>query len=244
MKMISSVIILIKKILKVGYNNFENYKKFYQNCINKYKVNLKKIFKEIISVIEEYENEEIDNISTLFDEKVELKFKLPVEISFIERFEIAINRKIISLLDNKLFNCKINHNYVNLFQNELKELKFKKNNPNEKEIIKIRSSIDFNIFGIALPKIPENEGNDIEMNLISNNFILNKIEKFENYENLSIGLFDTNIIKSNKNSDYFIEIKGIKNLDYISNDEEYNENTKLEINSNNQETILAALIIE
>ena len=167
-----------------------------------------------------------------------------MEIPFIERFEIAINRKIISLLDNKLFNCRINHNYVNLFQNELKELNFKKNNPNEKEIIKIRSSIDFNIFGIALPKIPENEGNNIEMALTSDNIILNKITKFENYENLSIGLFDTNIIKINKNTDYFFEIKGIKNLDYISNDEEYNENTKLEINSNNQETILAALIIE
>ena len=244
MKMISSVIILIKKILKVGYYSFENYKKFYKTCINKYKVNIKKIFKEIISVIEEYENEEIENISTLFDDKVDLKFELPVEISFIERFEIAINKKIISLLDNKLFNCKINHNCVNLFQNELKELKFKENNPNEKEIIKIRSSIDFNIFGIALPKIPENEGNDIEMNLISDNIILNKIEKFENYENLSIGLFNTNKIKINKNTDYLIEIKGIKNLDYIRNDEEYNENTKLEISSNNQETILAALIIE
>ena len=82
------------------------------------------------------------------------------------------------------------------------------------------------------------------MVLTSDNLILNKITKFENYDNLSIGLFDTNIIKINKNTDYFIEIKGIKNLDYISNDEEYNENTKLEINSNNQETILAALIIE
>ena len=82
------------------------------------------------------------------------------------------------------------------------------------------------------------------MNLISDNIILNKIEKFENYENLSIGLFDTNIIKINKNIDYFIEIKGIKNLDYISKYEEYNGNAKLEINSNNQETILAALIIK
>ena len=82
------------------------------------------------------------------------------------------------------------------------------------------------------------------MNLIWDNIILNKITKFENYENLSIGLFDTNIIKINKNTDYYREIKGIKNLDYICNDEEYNERTKLEINSNNQETILAALVIE
>jgi len=234
----------IQNCIPIKDNNFENYKKFYKECINKYKLNVEKIFKEIISEIEKYENEEIDNISTLFDEKVDLKFKLPVEVPFIERFEIAINRKIISLLDNKLFNSKINHNCVNLFQNEIKELKFKKNNPNEKESIKIRSSIDFNIFGIALPKMPENEGNDIEMNLISDNNILNKITNFENYENLSIGLFDTNIIKINKNTDYYIEIKGIKNLDYISNEEEYNENTKLEINSNNQETILTGLIIE
>ena len=234
----------IQNCIPIKENNFENYKKFYKDCITKYKVNIQNLFKEIISEIEKYENEEIDNISTLLDEKVDLKFKLPVEIPFIERFEIAINRKIISLLDNKLFNCKINHNYVNLYQNELKGLKFKKNNPNEKEIIKIRSSVDFNIFGIALPKIPENEENNIEMVLTSGNLTLNKITKFENYENLSIGLFDTNIIKINKYTDYFIEIKGIKNLDYISDDEEYNENTKLEINSNNQETALAALIIE
>ena len=44
--------------------------------------------------------------------------------------------------------------------------------------------------------------------------------------------------------DYSMSLEGIKNLDYISNDEEYNENTKLEINSNIQETVLAALIIE
>ena len=92
--MIPPLIILKKMIIKVGYYDFENYKTFYQNCLNKYKLNLKKVFKEIISVIEDYENEEIDNISTLLDEKVDLKFKLPVEIPFIERFEIAINRKI------------------------------------------------------------------------------------------------------------------------------------------------------
>ena len=222
-----------------------NYKKFYKECINKYKVNIQKIFNEIISEIEEIEKEEIDNISTLFNEKVDLKFELPVEIPFIERFEIAINRKIISLLDdNKLFNCKINHNCVNLFQNKLKEIEFAKNNPNEKEMIKIKSSIDFNLFGIALPKIPKNQGKSIEVDLICDNVILNKITNFENYENLSIGLFDTNIIKINKNIDYYIEIKGIENFDYISGNEDYNENSKLEINSNNQETILAALIIE
>ena len=97
----------IQNCIPIKDNNFENYKKFYKDCINKYKVNLQNIFKEIISEIEKYENEEIDNISTLFDEKVDLKFKLPVEIPFIERFEIAINRKIISLLDNKLFQNKI-----------------------------------------------------------------------------------------------------------------------------------------
>jgi len=117
----------MQNYIPIKSNNFENYKKFYKECINKYKVNIQKIFNEIISKIEEYENEEIDNISILFNEKVDLKFELPVEIPFIERFEIAINRKIISLLDdNKLFNCKINHNCVNIFQNKLKEIEFAK----------------------------------------------------------------------------------------------------------------------
>ena len=237
----------IQNCIPIKENNFENYKKFYKDYINKYKLNLKKIFKEIISKIEIYENEEIENISTLFNDKVNLKFELPIEIPFIERFEIAINRKINSLLKEKIFlNWKINYNCINLFENELKELKFKKNNPNEKEIIKIRSSINFNLSGIALPKITEDEGNEIEINLTSNNSILSKITTFENYnnyENLSIGLFE-NIIEIKKNTDYFIEIIGIKNLDYICNDEEYNENTKLEISSNKKETILAALFIE
>jgi len=235
----------IKNCIPIKQNNFENYKKFYKNCINKYKVNLKKMFEKIISEIEEYEKEEIANISTLFNEKVNLKFELPVEIPFIERFEIAINRKIISLLKEKIFlNWKTNYNCVNLFENELKELKINKNNPNKKETIKIQSSIDFNISGIALPKISSSKENFMEVNLLCDNNILSKITNFESYENLSIGLFDKNIIKIKKNTDYFIEINGIKNLDYISNDEEYNKSTKLKINSNNQETILAALIIE
>jgi len=67
MEMILPLIILKKMIIKVGYYDSENYKKFYKDCLNKYKLNLKKVFKEIISEIEEYEKEEIDNISTLFD---------------------------------------------------------------------------------------------------------------------------------------------------------------------------------
>ena len=84
----------------MGYYDFENYKTFYKNCLNKYKLNNKKIFKEIISEIKEFEKEENYNISTLLEEKV-VKFKLPVEIPFIERFEIAINRKIVSFLEKK-----------------------------------------------------------------------------------------------------------------------------------------------
>ena len=143
--------------IPIKINNFENYKKYYKEYINKHKIELKKKFDDIISKIDEYENEEIDSISNLFEEKVNLDFELPVELSFIERFEIAINRKISSLIKELEYFSLVNTNCLNLFNNNLKDLKYNEKNPNFFENIKLESSIDFNLKGIGSPKTSETE---------------------------------------------------------------------------------------
>ena len=82
----------------------------------------------------------------------------------------------------------------------------------------------------------------MEVNIYNQNTLLEKITKFENNDNLSI--FHSNLIEIKNNDEYSIEIKGIDGLNYIDNEEEYNDISKIDINSNNQETILSCIIIE
>ena len=134
----------VSQCIPIEINEFENYKTFYKKYISKYKSNLKNIFTEINSKLEKLEKEEIENISDLLEEKVDLHFELPIEISFYERLEIAINRKINKLLDNTLLNNVLNYNCLNLFKNNLNELKFGLNNPYSNETIKMKSYTNFN----------------------------------------------------------------------------------------------------
>ena len=228
-------------------NNFENYKHQYKQYINKKKINIKKQFDEIISKLNEYENEVIDNISELFEEKVDLDFDLPVKISFIERFENAINRKISSLIETISFSSLVNPNCINLFKNELDDLKFSENNPNYFETLKLKSSINFNLKGIGLPKFGDIENNAVEVKIYKGNVLLGEITKFQNFDNLSVGYFkstDSDFIEVESDTEYSLIIKGIKNMDYVSNEEEYNDKTKIQIYSSNWETILVCLVIE
>ena len=139
-----------------------------------------------------------------------------------------------------IYNCIC----LNLFQNDLKNIKFSKNNPNYSENIKLYSSINFNLFGIGIPKISEKEENSVEANIYEGNNLIAKITKFENYDNLSIGIIDSNEIEIKNNFEYSIEIKGINNLDYIDNEEFYNDQTKIKIQSTNKEAALVCLIIK
>ena len=232
----------LNQCIPIKNNNFENYKKFYKQCINKYKKLLQNKFDKIISSLENYEKEEIDNITTLF-EKVDLDFELPIEIPFIERFEIAINQKKISIVNNILYEGIYNCKLLNLFQNELKNIKFSKNNQNYFENIKLNSSINFDLLGIGITKIPEKEQNSIEVNIYEGSILLKTIKKFENYENLSLGIFDSNQLEIKENIEYSIEIKGISNLDYLDIEEPYNDKTKINVKSSNKETVLVCLII-
>ena len=233
------------KCIPIKNNNFENFKNYYKETINKFKNKVKKKFDEIISEIEKLLNENIENISTLFEEKVDLDFELPIEVPFIDRFQIAINDKIQSIVDDLWFDREINPKCLNLFQNNLNELKFSNKNPNYFENIELKSYINFNLLGIGIPKIPENNENSVEVKIYKGHLYLGKITKFENFENLSIGYFDNSTIIDIENFEkYKIEIKGLVNSDYINNEELYNGKSEIKINSSNPETALSCLIIE
>lgn len=234
----------ISKCIPINNNNFDNYKNFYKQFIKNYKINLKKKFDEIISKLEKYENEVIDNFSTLFEKNVDLEFELPIEVPFIERFEIAIKTKILSLLEEEIFDNVIHYNCLNLFKNCLKDLKIEEKNPNYYESIKLKSDMDFNLLGIGIPKIPEEDKREIEVKIYKGNSLLDKITEFENYENLSIGIFDSETIEIERGAEYSIELKGLKDLDYIKKEEKYNYESKIEICSSNSETLLACFIID
>ena len=88
--------------IKVDY--FQQYKKYYKECISLFKEKLENKFAQIIEPLEILENEEINDISTLLEEKLDLNFLLPIEIPFPERLEIAINRKLSAILDKEYIN--------------------------------------------------------------------------------------------------------------------------------------------
>ena len=228
--------------IPIDNNEFDNYKDFYKKCINKFKNNLKDKFDEIISKLEEYENEEIENISDLLEEKIDLNFNLPIEVPFYERLEIAINRKIHKLLDNILYNCTFNYNCLNLFKNNMNELKFSKNNPNTNEKVNMKSHINFDLYGIGIPKIIDNNSNSLKISIYEGNSLLGEITEFENKDNLTLGIFHSSPIPIQNSHEYIIELNGIDNLDYINDEENYNDNSKIDIESSNTETILACLI--
>ena len=73
------------------------------------------------------------------------------------------------MVDKILYDGICNCNCLNLFQNDLKNIKFTKNNPNYFENIKLKSSIN-----IGIPKISENEQNSVEVNIYEGVNLLKK----------------------------------------------------------------------
>jgi len=53
-------------------------------------------------ILDYFENETIDEISTFFEKKLNLNFDLPIEIPFKDRFEMAVNRKLTSLFNKQI----------------------------------------------------------------------------------------------------------------------------------------------
>ena len=85
------------------------------------------------------------------------------------------------------------------------------------------------------------------MKIYEGNALLGEVIRFENFDNLSKGYFkltDSDFLEVESDKEYSIVIKGIKNIDYVSNEEEYNDKTKIQISSCNSETSLVCLAIE
>ena len=231
--------------IKVDY--FQQYKKYYKECISLYKEKLENKFAQIIELLEILENEEINDISTLLEEKLDLNFLLPVEIPFPERLEIAINRKLSAILEKEYINIK-NYNASNLFSNKLKDLynPFSCINDNNNEIIKLKSSVEFNLLGFGIPRISEQKKDNFSCKIFKENILLKTGITFladEEYDKqYSLVVFDKNSIKIYPNVEYRIEFNGIKYFNFISN-REYNIDSS-KISSNKKMTILAFLIIE
>ena len=240
----------ISKCIPIKTDYFPIYKNHYKNCIKKYKEKLTNKFDKIISLLDNYENEEMEDISYLLEKKLDISFELPIEIPFIERLEIGVNKKISSIVEREIINIQNDNHYnysviyLNLFQNELKKLKLIENNSKDTETIKFRSSVNLNLLGLGIPKIKEGKEEDIEVNLFKDNNLLEDKLKFENNDNLSVGIFESGKIEVIKDNEYSIMFKYIKDFTCISREEKHNDNSKITAKSNNPESILACLIIE
>jgi len=240
----------ISKCIPIKTDYFPIYKNHYKNCIKKYKEKLTNKFEKIISLLDNYENEEMEDISYLLEKKLDISFELPIEIPFIERLEIGVNKKISSIVEREIINIQNDNHYnysviyLNLFQNELKKLKLIENNSKDTETIKFRSSVNLNLLGLGIPKIKEGKEEDIEVYLFKDNSLLEDKLKFENNDNLSVGIFESGKIEVIKDNEYSIMFKYIKNFTCISREEKHNDNSKITAKSNNPESILACLIIE
>lgn len=240
----------ISKCIPIKTDYFPIYKNHYKNCIKKYKEKLTNKFEKIISLLDNYENEEMEDISYLLEKKLDISFELPIEIPFIERLEIGVNKKISSIVEREIINIQNDNHYnysviyLNLFQNELKKLKLIENNSKDTETIKFRSSVNLNLLGLGIPKIKEGKEEDIEVYLFKDNSLLEDKLKFENNDNLSVGIFESGKIEVIKDNEYSIMFKYIKDFTCISREEKHNDNSKITAKSNNPESILACLIIE
>ena len=244
-------------------NDVDYYIKVYQDYVNKIKQKIKEKVNEILKEIDKLELEKINDINSLFA-KINLKFKLPVEVSFEERLKIAVNR-IFSKTINNFMNCKIFDNFLNIYNTEINKIKTNLSNSYEKEVITLTTEIPFTLKGLAIPKINENLQNSINFEctkkaIIKSNSLFgnknteekkNEIENekinvnFEEseYNNLTIVRFE-NPINLLKEKEYEITITGIKGAPAIDNSEEYNSHNNTSIQTGNTDSILAGIIIE
>ena len=107
----------ISKCIPIRKSSFKTYLNYYKESINKYKHILAQIFGRINTILDYLEKEEIKDISTLFEKKLNLNFELPIEISIKERLDIAINNRISAIIDKEILDIK--YKYLNLFKYDL-----------------------------------------------------------------------------------------------------------------------------
>ena len=180
----------IFKCLPIRKNAFGFYLDYYKKCINAYRERLSNLFEKMNGILDYFETEEIEDISTLFEEKLNLKFDLPIEVPFIDRFEMAVNRKLFSCLQNQL--KYVNYNYLNLFRYDLEKINFSDCNHSNFETVKFKSNVNFDLYGIGVAELSDDEKEIIEVAVYKDNSILSNTIEFSQYDEekaLSIGFF-------------------------------------------------------
>ena len=228
----------------------------YVNIYNEYINKIKQLLSD--EIIKEISKLELDKNDTFYSiaEKLDLKFNLPIEVSFEERLKIGVQRKISNIFKNIgslcfwLLNNYIN---VNLYKAKLENIKTKFLNPYDNEVITLTSEIPFFLKGIAVPKVSEFQGNiefsfkkkEMKESLFNSSVEEKKIKvdlKENEEQNLTSIIFE-NPIFIEKNFKYEMTISGIKNINYIDNEEAFNTHSSLSFESNNVNSIIASLII-
>ena len=86
--------------------DLDYYLDVYRNYYKEVKDKVNNIVDEILEELKDLELNENDDINSVL-EKINLKFKLPIEVSFEERLKIGINRA----LSSKISNLKFLNNY-------------------------------------------------------------------------------------------------------------------------------------
>ena len=225
-------------------NSFYLYLKYYKKCINNFRKRLQYLFGRMNDILSDYESEEIEDFSTLLEKKLNLNFDLPINIPFLDRLEIAVNRKLTSVFRREL--SKIEKDLLNLFKNNLDKLSLFNENPNDFETIKFKSSVDFNLSGIGVVMMDSEDSDLINVKLFKGNKLIEDKIYFTEYDEekkIKIGIFKSYPLEVERDTEYSIVLNGIQDLLCVNILEKYNENSKIQISSSNSKTNLACLIV-
>jgi hypothetical protein len=248
----------------------DDYIRIYKDYIDKMKTKIKSEVNEILKELDKLELDEKDNFESVF-EKIDLKFELPIEVSFEQRLKISNNRKLSKLLNN-LLDSQLLDNCLNLYKTEIENIKtisaqsiFFNN-----EVIKLKPEIPFILKGLMIPnKSKEDCQKDIIFSFKKRvinvdeekSTILfsskNEEEKINNLEEIKVNVnfekrednsftivrFDKSI-PLNNNEEFEISISGFSGYTLIDSSEEYNYHNKLLIKTNRNDSILAGILIE
>ena len=237
----------ISKCIPIRRKLYHKYINCYKDCIKNYRKKITDVCDRMNVILNYLLEEDIKDITDLFENKLNLNFELPVEVPIMDRIEIAVNNKLFNYFKNEINNAA--YKILNLFKSDLNFLHACEGNPNDVETIELESSVNFDLIGIGFPEIPEELIRYIDISIYEENKVLANQITFKDYENknafsFSIAIFNNYPIKIKKDTKYSLVINNTEDLNYIFEDEEYNENSKIKIYSSNTETVLAFLVIK
>ena len=103
--------------IPINNNDFNNYTDLCKDYFNKMRNRIKNIFNKILNEIDELELDKIDNINSILN-KIDIKFKLPIEVPFEDRLKIGIKKDLSKKIYNNL-NLNFLDSYLNIYNTEL-----------------------------------------------------------------------------------------------------------------------------